>query len=116
MTAMNRGGGFDPPMRARLAKCSLWLLSSILTLLATGVSSAGPWVLSPNEFHSDIRGSYFSTETYHDAAGERPSLPGGGAFESRGIRWSNELGWKKRMSFTFDIPFESVTRQPARGA
>ena len=94
-------------------KCSLGLLASLSTLFTVLASSswAGPWVLSPNEFHSDIRGSYFSTETYRDAAGERPPLVGGGVYESRAIRWSTELGWRKGMSFAFDIPFESITRQ-----
>ena len=109
-----RAGGFDPPMRARFAKCSLRMqaaLATLLTLLGTGSSLAGPWVLSPNEFHTDIRGSYYSTETFWDNNGQRPHFAGGGVFQSREVRWSTELGWRKGMSFAFDIPFESVAPQ-----
>ena len=101
-------------MRARFAKCSPWLLCSLLTnlmLLLAGAAVAQPWVMSPNEFHSDIRGRFFSTETYLDDSGERPVLANGGVYEARSIVWSTELGWKKHMSFKFDIPFESVTTQ-----
>ncbi len=101
-------------MRARIAKCSPWLLCCLLTnvtLLLAGAAAAQPWVMSPNEFHSDIRGRFFSTETYLDDSGERPVLPNGGVREARSIVWSTELGWKKRLSFKFDIPFESVTTQ-----
>jgi len=117
-------------MRAGYTKYSPWLpvsilsirtiptLLSILTLLALLIppaAQAQPWVMSPNEFHSDLRGSFFSTETFLDATGERPVIANGGVYEARAIAWSTELGWKKRMSFKFDIPFESVTRQFSPG-
>ena len=102
-------------MRAGFAKCSPWLLCSVLALLLADAAGAQPWVMSPNEFHSDIRGGFFSTETFLNDSGDRPVIPNGGVYESRSIVWSTELGWKKRMSFKFDIPFESVTRQFSPG-
>ena len=101
-------------MRARIAKCSPWLLCSVLTnlmLLPSGAALAQPWVLSPNEFHSEIAGTFYSTETFLNDSGERPTFANGGVVEARSIVWSTELGWKKRLSFKFDIPFESVTTQ-----
>jgi hypothetical protein len=102
-------------MNVRFARMVRWWLTSLLVLANAGASHAGPWVLAPGEFSSEVRGERFSTETFLDANGERPPFPSGGALEGRGVRWSNELGWKKRLSFRVDLPFESVTRQLGSG-
>jgi hypothetical protein len=103
-------------MSARFAKGSPWLLASILTLLGCGTARASAWVLAPGEFYSEVRGSYASSKNFFDATGERPGLGGGGSFDTRSMRWSSELGWKKRMSFRIDLPFRSVSRQYAADA
>ena len=95
-------------MTWRVTKC--WMVF-VASLLAYGTAVAGPWVLAPREFSSEVRGSTFSSETFYDDDGLRPNLAHGGTYESRTMRWSSELGWKKRASFRIDIPFESVTRR-----
>ena len=83
-------------------------LAFLFVLSVPVVATAGPWVLGPREFQSEVRGSYFSANTFLDDNGERPPL--GATFEHRSLRWANELGWKKRMSFRFEIPFENQSR------
>lgn len=84
-------------------------------LLACGRCWADPWGLKPGEFYSEVRGSEFSTETAYASTGDRVLLRDDGSFESRGMTWASELGWKKRVSFLFEIPFESRTRQLPSG-
>ena len=91
------------------------LLLSALALFTAAPAVAGPWLVGAGEFHSDIRGARQGTGSSRDAAGDRQDLPGG-RIESRSIRWSNEIGWRKRMTFRFDIPFESNSIQAGPGA
>lgn len=91
------------------------VLLSMLALGAPAAVSADPWVIEPGDYFSEFRGSYLSTETFHDGFGERPPLPGGGTYEVRGIQNFTEMGWKKWGSFHLGVPVQSVTRTIGSG-
>lgn len=58
-----------------------------------------------------LQGGFYSSDVYHDQDGTRHSLAGGGLQEQRSVTWAGELGWRKKMSFVYSIPFVSVTRR-----
>ncbi|HVP14681.1 MAG TPA: transporter [Terriglobales bacterium] len=85
-------------------------MSALLAVVCFSLSAhAGPWIPAPGEYYSELRGSLFSADTYDDQDGTRLQL--GGKWEQRSGQWSTELGWKKRLSFLFSVPFTSVTLQ-----
>ena len=89
-----------------------WSVLSIVTiLLAVGSRAhAGPWSLAPGEFYADLRGSWFSADSYHELNGGRAPLYGGGLWEQRALSLHAELGWKPRLNFLLDLPIVSVSR------
>lgn len=87
------------------------LLAVGLGLVLVSPAIAGPWSLAPGESWTELRGGFYSADTYHDRNGDRAGLAGGGLIEERSITWSGELGWRKRLSFTFSVPFVSLTRR-----
>jgi hypothetical protein len=95
-------------MSARAASSAL--IPALLAVVCFSPSApAGPWIPAPGEYYSELRGSVFSADTYYGSEGTR--LPLGGTWEQRSGQWSTELGWKKRISFLFAVPFTSVTLQ-----
>ena len=81
---------------------------AVATFSLVSVAWGSPWALKPGEFYSELSGNFYSARSYYqnsDAA--RISL--GGALEQRSVRSHNELGWKKRASVWFDVPFVSRT-------
>jgi len=58
-------------------------LALLFALSVPVVAAAGPWVLGPREFQSEVRGSYFSANTFLHDNGERPPL--GGTFEHHSL-------------------------------
>ena len=97
-----------PPMSAR----TRWsVLSTLLLSLTVGHRAhAGPWSLAPGEFYTELRGGWFSADTYHDPDGGRLFLAGGGLWEQRSLTSHTEFGWKPRLNFVFGIPILSVSR------
>jgi hypothetical protein len=97
-----------PPMSAR----TRWPVLSILLLSLTvgHRAHAGPWSLAPGEFYSELRGGWFSADTYHAPDGGRLFLAGGGLWEQRSLTSHTEFGWKPRLNFVFGIPILSVSR------
>src|SRR5439155_313293 len=89
----------DPSMNVRIANGWPGYVLAPFLLLACGTCWADPWGLKPGEFYSEVRGSEFSTETAYASTGDRVLLRDDGSFESRGMTWASELGWKKRVSF-----------------
>ena len=85
------------------------LALAAFALAAPAAALAGPWVMPPGDFVSEVRAGYYTTATFYDNDGERPDLPGGSKAEARGVRWTTELGWKKFASVRFELPFESQT-------
>jgi hypothetical protein len=75
------------------------------------LGAAGAWQLAPGEYYSEIRGGFFSSDTYHHHDGFRRYLAGGGLHEERSLLSYNELGWTNRLSFIVGIPVLSVTRR-----
>ena len=110
-----------------------WYALSIAILFVGAPASravAGPWTLAPGEFYSEIRGSWQSSDTYHDSEGGRPPLFGGGLWEERGLASHSEFGFRAPkwmgwlgvfsaiggmkdapMNFLVEIPVQSVTRR-----
>jgi hypothetical protein len=79
---------------------------AVATLSLASAAWASPWALKPGEFYSELSGSFFSSNTYYRNSDDERVLIGG-ALEQRLVRSHNELGWKKRASIWFDVPFVS---------
>jgi hypothetical protein len=88
-----------------------FLLAFGLGLVLVSPAIAGPWSLAPGESWTELRGGFHSSDTYHDQNGDRASLAGAGLIEERSLTWSGELGWRKRLSFVYSVPFVSITRR-----
>lgn len=99
-----------PPMSARLR----WFVLSIVmsSLTAGSRVQAGAWTLAPGEFYTELRGGWFSADTYHLPDGGRHFLRGGGLWEERSLTSYSEFGWKPKLNFIFGIPLVSVSRRP----
>jgi hypothetical protein len=85
-------------------------------LLACGASAAvaGPWALAPGEYFTELRGSFYSSNSFYDDNGDR-ILPGG-LYEQRALSSYTELGWKKRWSVQLSLPALSNTVRDDAGA
>ncbi|NOT34908.1 MAG: hypothetical protein HOP12_12160 [Candidatus Eisenbacteria bacterium] len=88
----------------------------VLALAALGIPAAAsadisPWLLAPGEQATSIEGGFYSSDTYHDADGNRAYLAGGGLAEQRSLTWTSQFGWKKWANFRAAIPFVSATRR-----
>jgi len=93
-----------------------WFLAALLLgAFLVRSADAGPWTLPKGEKASTVIGDFFSADTYHDQDGSRRPLGGGGLIERRGITWAGELGWKKKASFLYSIPFASSSRRMGGG-
>lgn len=92
-----------------------FLAALVLGVLLVRTSAAGPWTLGKGEKASTVFGDFFSADTYHDENGDRHTLGGGGLIERRGVTWGGELGWKKKVSLLYSIPFESSSRRLGGG-
>ena len=99
-------------MSARAASSAL-ILSLLIAPGFFRPAQAGPWLLAPGEYYTELRGGLFSADTYRNGAGERVSL--GGEWEERSLLSTIELGWKKRVSVVMAAPFISATRQDMVG-
>lgn len=92
------------------------IAAAALAALAAGgatVAAAGPWALAPGEYYTEIRGSFFSTGSYYDDAGNR--MPFDGLLEQRALTSYSELGWKKRWSVQMSLPVVSNTVRDVSG-
>jgi hypothetical protein len=93
-----------------------WFLAALLLgAFLVRSADAGPWTLQKGEKASTVIGDFFSADTYHDQDGTRHTLGGGGLIERRGITWAGELGWKKKVSILYSLPFESSSRRMGGG-
>ena len=99
-------------MSARAASSAL-ILSLLLVPACLSTAHAGPWLPAPGEHYVELGGGLFCADSYHDADGERVSLPG--KWEERSARALVELGWKKRVSFVMAAPFISATQRYETG-
>ena len=89
------------------------LASSCLAVLATlspTAGNAGPWILAPKDYSSEVRVSLYSANDFHLANGTRHAYAGGGNFDERKLTLWNELGWKKNMSAVIALPILNVSR------
>jgi hypothetical protein len=94
-------------MSARIA-LPIVLLAASAALLPRP-AAAGPWGLAPGEWYSRIEGSVFSTSTFYLDGGARSDTSL--VVEQRALSSYNELGWKRGMTFFFNLPAMSVTRR-----
>jgi hypothetical protein len=94
-------------MRTRAVVIAL-LFAAVL--VPAGVrAQAGPWLLSPGEYYSEISGSKSFSDTYYDATGARFGFPLSQRYETRSLRFYNEIGWKKRFGLVLGVPLKSLT-------
>jgi hypothetical protein len=99
-------------MHARSAMLKL-LLAVGPGLVLVSPASAGPWSLAKGQSWTMLQGGFYSSDIYHDQNGDRHALAGGGLLEQRSVTWAGELGWRKKVSFVYSIPFVSITRRLA---
>jgi hypothetical protein len=93
------------------ARLRWFVLSIVLSSSFLGArADAGAWSLAPGEFYSELRGGWFSADTYHDPDGGRRFLAGGGLWEQRSLTSYTEFGWKTHLNFLVGIPVVSVSR------
>lgn len=92
------------------------LFAVLLVALTPLFASADAWTLPPGQWSSELRGSRFSSDDFHDLSGTRTTLAGGGLVEGRSATWSSEIGWKKNTSFAFTVPFDALTRRLGDGS
>jgi hypothetical protein len=88
------------------------LVSCSAPLHADATAGSGPWTLARGEWSTELRGNFFSSDTYHDQDGTRLWLAGGGLIEQRSLTWAGELGWKRGLTLVYSVPFVSLTRRP----
>jgi protein XagA len=88
----------------------------LLVLVSVAPVSAGPWGLAPGQWYSEFRGSLFTADSWHNDAGDRLGLYGGGTVEQRTLVSYNELGWKKKTSFILGVPVKSISRRESPGS
>jgi len=85
------------------------LASATLTLASptrAGTPAGGvPWVLKPGEFYSELGGSVYAANSFFDDDKNRPPL--NGKLDERALVSYNELGWKKKATLWFAVPFVS---------
>jgi hypothetical protein len=87
----------------RTAAAALALATLTLAPPSHGYPATGtPWVLKPGEFYSEVTGSVFAANTFHDDGSERPPL--NGKLDQRELVSYNELGWKTRASVWLAVP------------
>jgi hypothetical protein len=96
-------------MISRTRGLRLALALALSTLPST--AAAGAWLLPPGDWSSDVRGTFFSADTYYDLDGERTRLGGGGVIEQRSLSAWNEFGWKTRLGVFMAMPYVSTTRR-----
>lgn len=100
-------------MRARHAT---FLLAVLGLVVSARTVLAEPWVLAPGEFVTELRGTLFSADDYHDLNGDRRPFPFPGQFEQRQMVSHSEFGWKGRTNVFLEIPASSVTFRTGDGA
>jgi len=100
-----------PSMHARSAMPQFLLAVGLGLVLVSPATAAGPWSLAKGESWTTLQGGFYSSDVYHDQNGDKRALAGGGLIEQRSLTWGGELGWKKRVSFAFSVPFVSLTRR-----
>ncbi|MEK7824260.1 MAG: hypothetical protein AAB290_04370 [Candidatus Eisenbacteria bacterium] len=98
-------------MSARIALPTL-VLAALAALSLPCPAAAGPWGLAPGESYVNLEGSTFTASSFHFASGFRADT--GLVVEQRALGFSNEIGWKKRITIVFALPAVSVTRRDAR--
>ncbi len=74
-------------------------------------AQAAPWGLARGDFYSELRGSFFSSESYFRNEDEkRTSL--GARFDEQTVTSHNEFGWRKNTTLILEMPFVSRTVVP----
>jgi len=77
----------------------------------------GAWSLGKGEWYSEVRGSRGTANAYFLEDGRDAPLPESGRNQSFSVTSYNEIGWKKNLSLTVNLPFESnQTRSGAETA
>ena len=92
----------------RLAKHVLftWMALALLAPSARAFDG-GAWSLGKGEWYSEVRGGRGSANAFFLEDGRDAPLPGSGRTQSFSLTSYNEIGWKKNLSFTVNLPFES---------
>jgi hypothetical protein len=81
---------------------------AVATVSLASAAWGSPWQLKPGEFYSELSGDFFSARTWlQNSDSKRIQL--GGNLEQRVVRSHTEMGWKKRASVWFDVPFVNRT-------
>ena len=80
---------------------------AIVVVLVPAIARAGAWLPGRGDYYTELRGSFLSSDSFHDFEGNRG--PSATQYESREMRAHIELGWRKSLSFVLGMPTASVT-------
>jgi hypothetical protein len=89
----------------RIRALNLALIAALAAV--PSLARAGAWSLARGEYYSELEAGRSVADTYLDANGGRQSAAA--VLESRSLRFYNEFGWKKSMSWVLAAPIESRT-------
>ncbi len=95
---------------------SIVLIAAVCSALFAGRAISGPWLPAPGEYSTELRGSLFSADDFHNRLGHREQFATGGVLQQRTALSYTEFGWKKNVSAVLGIPAVSVTRRSGTGA
>ena len=92
----------------RLAR-PLLFTSLTLGLIAPAARAfdGGAWTVGKGEWYSEMQGFRSSASDFFQSNGDAAALPDNGRNQSMGITSYSEIGWKKNLSLSILLPFES---------
>ncbi len=93
-------------MRAHARAAAFVGLLSALRLAP--LASAGPWMLAPKEYFSEIRGTAFETDSRFTDETNREPLPAGARYAERSLSLYSELGWHKNCNLIVSLPYKNA--------
>jgi hypothetical protein len=87
----------------------LLFASLMLSLVAAAASAndGGAWTVGKGEWYSEIRAERVSANQLFLPDSRDADIPYNTRFQSNRLVSYNELGWKKNVSFVFNLPLES---------
>jgi hypothetical protein len=87
-----------------------------LSLQGASPAHAGPWVLEPKEYYSQVTASLFETQDIFNGDRVRAALFSGAHYSERTLTSYNEFGWRPKLNVVAAVPFKNAHfREDATG-